>query len=172
MRLIEPSPEYYESFKKMSEDYKKNGSVRYQFHNPLTLESFVNYIHTVEAGKYVDAAVGDLVPQWMYWMTDDSSEIFGVSRFRPVLNQKLMNEGGNIGYDVPPSKRNKGYATQLLSLTLDKARSDGLNKVLITCDKDNTASKRVIEKNGGLYENETISDVTGNEVLRFWIDLS
>jgi predicted acetyltransferase len=171
MRLIEPSPEYYESFKKMSEDYKQEGSIRYQFQHPLTHEFFINYIHSVEAGKYIDATIGDLVPQWMYWMIDESNEILGVSRFRPVLNQRLMNEGGNIGYDVPPSKRNKGYATQMLALTLEKARSAGCERVLVTCDKSNIASKKVIEKNGGIYESETISDVTGKEVLRFWIDL-
>jgi predicted acetyltransferase len=171
MKLIEPSHEYYESFKKMSDDYKQEGSVRYQFENPLSHELFIKYIHTVEAGKYIDATVGDLMPQWMYWMIDDRKEILGVSRFRPILNQKLMKEGGNIGYDVPPSKRKKGYATQLLALTLDIARSAGLERVLVTCDKDNSASKRVIEKNDGIFESETISDVTGKEVLRFWIEL-
>jgi predicted acetyltransferase len=171
MKLVEPSPEYYDSFIRMSEDYKREGSVRYQFEKDITSAVFDEYLQKIESGKYVDAAVGDLVPQISFWMIDESKEIFGVSRFRPKLNQLLMKEGGNVGYDVPPSKRKKGHATQLLALTLDRARESGLNRVLVTCDKDNSASRKVIEKNGGVLESEVISDVTGKEVLRYWIEL-
>jgi predicted acetyltransferase len=37
------------------------------------------------------------------------------------------------------------------------------------CDKDNVASARTIEKNGGVLENEVLDD--GVPVLRYWIKL-
>lgn len=98
-----------------------------------------------------------------------NTAFLSVSRLRHKLTKTLLKEGGHIGFDVPPSKRGNGYGTILLSLTLEKAKEKGINKVLLTCDKDNIASKRVIEKNGGILENIITSERTGKEVLRFWI---
>jgi len=36
--------------------------------------------------------------------------------------------------------------------TLDRARTMGLDRVLLTCDPDNTASARTIERGGGQLE--------------------
>jgi predicted acetyltransferase len=43
------------------------------------------------------------------------------------------------------------------------ARTLGLDQVLVTCDTDNVASRKVIKANGGRYE-----DTRGNN-LRYWI---
>jgi len=48
----------------------------------------------------------------------------------------------------------------------------GLSRVLVTCDEDNLASRRVIEKNGGELASRGISERTGKPVLRYWIDLT
>lgn len=39
-----------------------------------------------------------------------------------------------------------------------------LNRVLLSCDEDNTDSRAAIEKNGGTYED------TSNGKRRYWID--
>lgn len=39
-----------------------------------------------------------------------------------------------------------------------------LNRVLLSCDEDNTDSRATIEKNGGTYED------TSNGKRRYWID--
>ena len=43
----------------------------------------------------------------------------------------------------------------------------GLDKILITCDKKNIASKRTIESCGGILENEVIEE--SRITLRYWI---
>ena len=40
-----------------------------------------------------------------------------------------------------------------MKLALEKARDIGLEKVIITCRNDNIGSTKVIESNGGKYEN-------------------
>ena len=77
-----------------------------------------------------------------------------MSRLRPRLTPALEIQGGHIGYNVPPSVRRKGYGTQLLRLTLPKARAAGLSRVLLTVDSSNVASIRIIERNGGRVESE------------------
>lgn len=44
-----------------------------------------------------------------------------------------------------------------------------VNKVLITCFDDNTYSKKIIEKNGGILENKIPFE--NNFMCRYWIEL-
>ncbi len=46
----------------------------------------------------------------------------------------------------------------------------GLTRVLITCDRDNTASARTMLHNGAVLENEVAQD--GRMIQRYWITLS
>ena len=88
---------------------------------------------------------------------------------RPRLTEKLEDRGGHIGFAVRPSERGKGYATLMLKLVLEKAKQLGLRRVLVTCDKDNLASARVIQKNGGQLNTESISKQFGKMTQRYWI---
>ena len=97
----------------------------------------------------------------------DGERILGAIDIRHSLNEYLIGVGGHIGYGVRPSERRKGYASLMLSLALPIAKELGLKKILLTCNKGNTASEKTILKNGGILENE-IED--GEEiVMRFWI---
>lgn len=90
---------------------------------------------------------------------------------RHRLNERLLQTGGNIGYVVVPEYRRRGIATQMLRLTLLLARERGLERVLITCDEDNMASRRVIEKCGGVFETTSAIPETGVIQRRYWIVL-
>jgi predicted acetyltransferase len=72
--------------------------------------------------------------------------------------------GGHIGYDVPPQHRRRGHATAMLRGILPLAASGlGLERVLITCDPDNVASRKVIEACGDVLEDERSGK------LRYWV---
>ena len=45
----------------------------------------------------------------------------------------------------------------------------GLDKILVTCDKDNIGSKKAIIANGGLFEKDI--EVDGDTIERYWIKL-
>lgn len=49
-----------------------------------------------------------------------------------------------------PWNRRLGYATAAVAAILDDARAEGLTVVEVTTDDGNTASQRVIERNGGV----------------------
>mgnify|MGYP004474041901 FL=1 len=57
----------------------------------------------------------------------------------------------------------------MIALALEECRKLGIDNVLMCCDKNNIASARTIEKNGGALENEVLFD--GVPVLRYWIKL-
>lgn len=78
-------------------------------------------------------------------------KIIGIIDLRHTLNDFLKNFG-NCGYSVRPSERNKGYATEMLRQLIVQAKKTGLSEIHLSVEKSNTASKKVIQKNGGIYE--------------------
>jgi predicted acetyltransferase len=123
-----------------------------------------------------DAAEGKgvpdtFVPHTTYWMVDRAGEVVGVANLRHELNEMLLRENGHIGYSIRPSLRGRGLATHQLALAVQAAADRGIQRVLVVCDRDNTASARVIEKNGGRMESEIISEETGKLIQRYWIDV-
>ena len=73
-----------------------------------------------------------LVPATEYLALDEHEHLVGMTNLRHRLNDYLLTYGGHIGYSVRPSERQNGYATQMLRLTLEKAKERGIEKVLDT----------------------------------------
>ena len=92
--------------------------------------------------------------------------------FRPQINEQFLHSGRHIGYVIRPSKRHCGYGTRLLRLGLDMARERGLQRVLLTCDETNLASRKIIEANGGQLENAVVVEGQTALKLRYWINLN
>lgn len=102
------------------------------------------------------------VPSTTLWWVD-RTDYLGRIAIRHELTDFLLEAGGHIGYDVRPSARRNGHATAMLGATLPIVRDLGIDPVLITCDHDNVASRKVIEANGGVFE-----DRRGLK-LRYWV---
>ena len=58
----------------------------------------------------------------------------------------------------------------MIRLALIECKKLGIDKVLITCDRDNVASARSILRNGGILENEFVNS-DGVIEQRYWITL-
>lgn len=109
------------------------------------------------------------VPASLYFLIDENKKIYGALHIRHELNDYLLNYGGHIGYGIRPSERRKGLATNMLSLSLPIVKKLGINKVLVTCDKENIASAKTIINNGGILENEVTE--YGEVTQRYWIEI-
>lgn len=68
--------------------------------------------------------------------------------------------------------KKKGYATLMLKEILPICKAMGFEKILITCLKENEASKRVIINNGGIYESTVYEPKDKVYLERYWINLS
>lgn len=111
------------------------------------------------------------VPQTTYWLVDGDDFIGRVS-IRHSLTEKLLREGGHIGYDIRPSKRKQGFGKKILAFVLPKAKELGITRALVTCDETNIGSKKIIQANGGVLENSIAMDNELPKKLRYWIDLT
>ena len=122
------------------------------------------------AKKLADAnrSTATLVPKTHLWAIAEA-QLVGRISIHHALNDALRIEGGHIGYDTVPSVRGRGVATGMLRQALPVARALGLREVLVTCDDTNTASIRVIEKNGGTLR-ETRALAANRPLKRYyWI---
>ena len=105
------------------------------------------------------------VPETILWWVD-GEEYLGRLSIRHELTDLLREFGGHIGYVVRPSARRQGNASAMLAVALPIARVLGIDPALLTCDADNAGSRRVIESNGGVFEDQR------DDKLRFWVPTS
>ena len=165
-KLVTPSTEHRSAFLEMADEFHLAGEDRYD----SAREDFTAYLKSVEQFAAGRDLSHDRVQSDEYWLMS-GDRLIGRSGLRHRLTPSLENEGGNIGYDIRPSERRKGFGTLILKLTLEKAKEIGFDKVLVTCDEDNVGSIKIIENNGGVLSGKGVSERSGKPVLQYWIEL-
>ena len=100
----------------------------------------------------------------------EGDTLVGQSNLRRRLSPLLHSDGGHIGYAVRPSARRRGHANEILRQTLGEASQIGIARALLTVAATNLPSLRVVEKNGGVFDAETISHRDGAIMHRYWIE--
>ncbi|MEU8238550.1 GNAT family N-acetyltransferase [Actinoplanes missouriensis] len=128
-----------------------------------TVEGFAEYVRWLRAQSLEESPrpAGHVPSTTLWWIRDD--EYLGRVAIRHRLTEVLLEVGGHISYDVRSSARRRGHATAMLGAALPVARGLGITSALVMCDVTNVASRRVIEANGGVFE-----DQRGGK-LRFWV---
>lgn len=91
------------------------------------------------------------VPETTYWLYEDGKPV-GYGKIRHFLTDKLLADGGNVGYAIIPSERNRGLGKVLLKLLLRESKVLNVERVLLTIREENKASLAVALANGGVVE--------------------
>jgi predicted acetyltransferase len=117
------------------------------------------------------APLSGLVPETTYWAIEDG-QVLGRIALRHALNQDLEEFGGNIGYEVRPSARKRGIATEMLKQILETPKAKQIGRVLLTCAPANLASNRTIQKNGGVLTKCAFVAKWRRETNYYWITLT
>lgn len=173
LKLVKPDKSHYKQLEEMLDEWKEDINLNHTNSSPNAIfktdyHDFDNYLKSIEISKPIDG----LVPDSTFFLFDDiQDEFIGATNIRHYLNDYLLKYGGHIGDGIRPSKRNKGYGTQLVYLSLLECKKLHIEKVLMTCSKSNLASSKTIIKNKGILENEVI-DLDNNIIQRYWIDIS
>jgi len=168
MELVKPTKKYEGSWHRVLEEFRhdeKTIKLWAVLGNPDDLDKCIAAAENYSRGIGLPA---DWVPYDLCWLVDDG-EIIGLASIRHKLNEFLKREGGHIGYEIVPSKRGKGYGNKILELSLGKARDLGLKKVLVACDDSNTASWKIMEKNGGKLNDKIKTE--RRITRRYWINI-
>lgn len=163
--LVRPTIDVHESWlEAVSEPgYEPRWADDLQLADLADPDGFASYVQRQLEDEREDAPrPRGMVPSTHLWYVDGKVFVGRLS-IRHQLTPWLRDFGGHIGYDVRPSARRNGHASAMLKQARPWAAELGIDPVLVTCDVDNVASRKVIERAGGIFEDERSGK------LRYWV---
>lgn len=174
LKLIKPNEKYFSQYKEMMDEWNMEGSriapwpLHMKYHTEKYYKEMLDRIAEVERGENL----GEYAASTTYWLYDDSTDkLIGASNLRHYLTEEGLKLWGHIGYGIRPTERKKGYATELLKLTMQEAKKMNIDKVLLSAYVGNVGSWKVMEKCGGEFEKTVIEEETGLPIKRYWIEI-
>lgn len=119
------------------------------------IDSYEEWLIAVNNNTSIKTVNKNWVVTDTFFALDENNEIVGIIDFRHTLNE-FLKDFGHCGYSVRPSKRNNGYATEMLRQIIIIAKNVGLKELQLSVERDNYPSIKTIIKNGGVKEREFI----------------
>ncbi|MBX9948498.1 MAG: GNAT family N-acetyltransferase [Candidatus Obscuribacterales bacterium] len=140
-------------------------------------DEYIRKISDESARKVVmpDGSEFTVAEHSLLWLVDGDRYLGSVS-LRFSGDREVIEEfGGHIGLAIRPGLLNIGYGVKAASLAWKLAgayfKERGINQIYVSCNPQNSASRRLIEHNGGRLIRE-IRDAFGTGAsLIFVIDL-
>lgn len=169
LRLVRATLEHVEELRKFKEELQAAGDADC-FAGCSRLEHYEDMTEWVKmVWRQEQETEPGKVPSHVYLAIRQSDgRLVGIIDLRHHIDHPILGLwGGHMGYSVRPGERGKGYAKEMLRLNLENCRQLGLNKVMVTCSRDNPASERTIQGCGGVLEKEVLVD--GEWIKRYWI---
>ena len=168
--LVKPNLSYADEIIKYKEESLAESPIINGSAGLNNFSSIEDWLEELKRRSSEATVLEGLVPSSTYLgVREKDNHIIGMIDIRHYLNEYLTQVGGNIGYSVRKTERNKGYAKQMLKLALEKCKELKIKKVLITCDEDNIASEKVILSANAKFED--IRCIDDENKKRFWIEL-
>ncbi len=173
MKLVEPTMEYEKELQAYRQEFLLHEGTAASCGSLKKYDDIKEWIKEVEQLKTSETTPDHLVPMTQYlYVREEDCKIVGMIQIRHYLNEVLRNFGGHVGYSVCPSERRKGYATEMLKRVLPECKALGIDDVLITCMDSNEGSRKVIQKNGGVFESTIYEPERNATFERYWIHLN
>ncbi len=171
-QLVDPTVELEQSHDTFLEEFRRRSELIVPWIIGEPYKTFAEYVGMLHSAARGIGMPEGFVPHSTHWLIDDSGEIVAISNVRHTLTESLRRYGGHIGYGVRPSARRRGYGSEVLKQTLNEAKRLGIDRVRLTCDKENSASSKTILRNGGKLDEEEYMAEHGRVIQRYWIALS
>ncbi len=121
------------------------------------LDDYEGWLQKLEE-DYLREPNEDKVPARTYFLVRLSdNKIVGMINIRLVLNEKLRQGSGHIGYSIRPTERRKGYNKINLYLGLKVLQEHGETEAMLSCVKSNLGSAKTMLALGAKLQKEYYS---------------
>lgn len=172
IKLVSPAWEHKSAAERFKKEFFNCGERIINGSALLDKLEYGEWLEKIKENSSPETVSADwVVADTFFAVRESDGEIVGIIDIRHNLDLDFLAQyGGHIGYAVRPAERRKGYAAEMLRQALDHARGLGLSKVMLGCYSDNTASKRTIEKCGGVFTEEK-RYLDGQRMDVYWIAL-
>ncbi len=161
--LVSPTKKYREQVWQIRAEFLENGE---GFDGCSGLRRSESYVAWLEHNKKKD---GDPSSVFLSVRRSDNC-VVEIIDYRHVMSDFLLRYGGQVGYSVKLSERRRGYGKQTLTLLLDWMRKNSItDRVLITCDCANEASRRTIVSCSGVADDVGLGQC--GVIQRYYINL-
>ena len=131
------------------------------------LENYEEWLLKLEEDRNM-IPTEERVPAETYFLVRESdNRLIGMVNIRLVLNKRLKEAGGHIGYGIRPTERRKGYNKINLYLALEVCQEHGIEEAMLSCYKDNPASSKTMLALGAklVKEFETEGKIEQNYII-------
>ena len=170
--LVRPTSIYAHQISELRREFLDAGSSMDGMGPLRRMEDSNAYIERCIQGEDPNFVPQNRVPATQFlFIRKADDKLVGMIQVRHRFNELLEQYGGHIGYSIRPCERRKGYAKEMLKMTLPFCREIGIKKVLITCVDGNIGSEKTILANGGVYESTVYEPDEQVHLKRFWITL-
>jgi tagatose 1,6-diphosphate aldolase len=120
----------------------------------MTRGKIVEFLRAAPMGRQTGEPATGRLPAYHFWMLvphgvgEPPIRLVGGIGLRIGTSAELEMFSGNIGYHVYPPARGRHFAERACRLLLPLARRHGMDRLWITCNPDNAASRRTCERLG------------------------
>lgn len=172
-KLVQPSLEY----KKQAIEYIQEQN---EYNSPINgvggldryLENYEEWLEKLEEDRNRPITEERVPAETFFLIRENDNKIVGMINIRFALNKELRKVGGHIGYSIRPTERRKGYNKINLYLGLLECQKHGLERVMLSCNKENLGSAKTIQSFDAELEREFYDDETYHcQEQVYWIDV-
>jgi predicted acetyltransferase len=167
--LSRPTVELVASYLQFIDEMRVHGDRIWDGMVPTGGEGATDFVARIVRAE--TSALPPSVTKTTYWATI-SGTVVGRGQLWHELTPDLAEFGGHIGYEVRPSYRRKGIATEMLRQILLTEKAREIGQLLLTCDPTNIASNKTIQANGGHLVKTSFVERVSRDTNYYWIDLS
>lgn len=168
LTLERPHPSLVSAFHAFTADMRAHGEPVWAAYSAQDRESDADFVARLVRRETTPEA--PLVPETVYWAVVEGA-VAGRISLRHRLEGNLKIIGGHIGYEVCPTFRRKGHATEMLRQILLTPKAHEIKRLLLTCAPDNVASNKTILTNGGVLEKTVFVESLKADRHHYWIEL-
>jgi len=155
----------------MVDDFDQHDPHNADFYAPAR-QDFGKYVRSLLEEELGINLPEGYVPCTHLWLVHEAGAVVGVTRIRHRIDTPFLSaNGGHIGYDVAPSFRRRGYGHLAIASALAEAKRRTINPALLFAAADNTASRAIIERAGGVLEQVSYSEFWNEPLCKYWVNV-